>query len=124
MKLYTNTQSSLFSRARSSVALFVFVIGAQGALAAVDTASDPSGASTVTQSAAQMNEALSSTVNINIADAAELAEALNGIGLSRAQAIVRYREQFGPFESVDELSEVSGIGSATLEKNRRIIQIR
>lgn len=124
MNFYTNTQTSLFSRARLSAALFVFVIGAHGALAAVDLASDPSGASTVTQSTAQINEALSPTVNINLANAAELAEALNGIGLSRAQAIVRYREQFGPFESVDELSEVSGIGSATLEKNRRVIQIR
>lgn len=62
-----------------------------------------------------------SSVNINEAAPAELAAALTGVGLSRAEAIVRYREQFGPFETVDELSEVSGIGAATVEKNRSSI---
>jgi competence protein ComEA len=58
------------------------------------------------------------TVNINSADAATLAEALSGVGSSRAEAIVRYREMYGPFESIEELAEVSGVGSATLERNR------
>lgn len=57
-------------------------------------------------------------VDINSADAGTLAEALNGVGEVRAAAIIEYREENGPFESVGELTEVRGIGSATLEKNR------
>ena len=63
------------------------------------------------------------TVNINSADAATLAEALSGVGVSRAEAIVRYREMYGPFESIEELVEVSGVGSATLERNRERIAL-
>lgn len=63
-------------------------------------------------------------IDINSADATQLAEALNGIGLSRAEAIVRYREEFGSFESVEELSEVKGIGSSTVERNRELIRLR
>ncbi|MFK8043822.1 ComEA family DNA-binding protein [Congregibacter sp.] len=64
------------------------------------------------------------SVNINSASAIELSSQLNGIGGSKAEAIVRYREQFGPFESVEELSEVTGIGAATVERNRKLIRIR
>ena len=63
------------------------------------------------------------TVNINVADAATLAAALNGVGLSRAEEIVRYREAYGPFSSVEELVEVKGIGESTLEKNRTVITL-
>lgn len=75
------------------------------------------------ESVAESEEAMLTSVNINTASAAELAEGLTGIGVSKAEAIVRYREQFGPFESVDELSEVTGIGDSTVEKNRRVISI-
>ena len=57
-------------------------------------------------------------VNINTADAATLASALQGVGESRAQEIVRYRETYGPFVSIDELADVKGIGTATVERNR------
>ncbi len=58
------------------------------------------------------------TVNLNSADAATLAEAIDGIGPAKAAAIVAYREQNGPFKTVDDLLLVKGIGAATLEKNR------
>jgi len=64
-----------------------------------------------------------STVNINTADAPTLAASLKGVGESRAMEIVRYREAYGPFESVDELVEVTGIGNATLEANRALITL-
>jgi competence protein ComEA len=57
------------------------------------------------------------TVNINEADAETLASTLNGIGLSKANAIVAYREANGPFYSAEELSAVRGIGMTTIEKN-------
>lgn len=57
-------------------------------------------------------------VNLNTADAATLTRELKGIGATKAKAIVDYRDEHGPFSSVDELLEVKGIGSATLEKIR------
>ncbi len=54
-------------------------------------------------------------VNINTADVATLAS-LNGIGQSKAEAIVAYREANGPFQSPEELANVKGIGSRTVEK--------
>ena len=55
-------------------------------------------------------------ININTADVATLAD-LNGIGDSKAQAIVAYREANGPFASVEDLANVKGIGARTVEKN-------
>lgn len=60
-------------------------------------------------------------LDINSADAATIAAALDGVGLTKAQEIVAYREMFGNFHSVDELAEVKGIGAATVEKNRQRI---
>lgn len=57
-------------------------------------------------------------VNVNQADAATLASAIVGIGPAKAAAIVAYREEHGPFKTVDDLLLVKGIGEATLEKNR------
>lgn len=57
-------------------------------------------------------------VNLNTADSDTLEKGLAGIGGVKARAIVDYREAHGAFTSVDELLEVKGIGTATLEKNR------
>jgi competence protein ComEA len=62
-------------------------------------------------------------VDINKADAATIAKELNGIGLSRAQAIVAYREKNGAFKSVEDLRKVKGIGAKTLERNRTNIRL-
>jgi competence protein ComEA len=62
-------------------------------------------------------------VNINTATAEELATALSGVGASKAEAIVRYRTQFGPFGSIEELAEVQGIGTATIERNRSLLRL-
>jgi competence protein ComEA len=63
------------------------------------------------------------TVNINTADAPALAAGLTGVGPSRAEDIVRYREAFGPFTTVEQLAEVKGVGQSTLEKNRARITL-
>jgi competence protein ComEA len=63
------------------------------------------------------------TVNINTADAQTLAAALKGVGESRAMEIIRYREAYGPFSSIEELAEVKGIGQATLDRNRAVITL-
>ncbi len=61
-------------------------------------------------------------ININTADAAAIAASLNGIGASKARAIVDYREKHGPFRSADELVNVKGVGLKTVEKNRDLIR--
>jgi competence protein ComEA len=57
-------------------------------------------------------------VNINQADAATIADSLVGIGMSRARAIVQYREEHGQFSSLEDLAQVSGVGEATLNNNK------
>lgn len=60
-------------------------------------------------------------VNINQADAATIAKSLDGIGISRAEAIVAWREAHGPFKKADDLKHVKGIGKTTIERNRSAI---
>ncbi|MCB1631702.1 MAG: helix-hairpin-helix domain-containing protein [Pseudomonadales bacterium] len=74
-------------------------------------AAEPSRVAAPVQQAAQR-------VNINTADASTLASALNGVGVKKAEAIVAYRDQHGPFKSVDELINVKGIGEKMLEQLR------
>lgn len=61
-------------------------------------------------------------VNLNSATAQELSQLIN-IGMSRAEAIVAYREQYGPFRSLQELTQVGGIGERTVELNLDRIMI-
>ena len=61
-------------------------------------------------------------VNINTATEAEL-ETLNGIGPTKAKAIVEYRKKQGGFKSVDELENVEGIGSKTLNSLRKDLTV-
>ena len=61
------------------------------------------------------------TVNINTATPEQL-ELLPGIGESRAQAVVALRKQRGGFKSVDELTEVKGIGEVALERLRPFVR--
>jgi competence protein ComEA len=62
-------------------------------------------------------------VNINTADANTLSTELSGIGQSKAEAIVAYREQHGPYKQVEDLTNVKGIGIATIEKNKTKITL-
>lgn len=57
-------------------------------------------------------------ININTADSEILVDELVGIGPQKAMAIVRYRQQNGPFRSVDDLALVDGVGLKTVELNR------
>ena len=62
--------------------------------------------------------AFAGAVNINTADAESLATELNGIGETKAIAIVEYRQKNGPFKSADDMALVKGIGEGTIDKNR------
>ena len=63
-------------------------------------------------------------VDINQADAAAIAAATKGVGLKKAEAIVAYRKQHGPFKKLEDLAKVKGIGMKTVEKNREYLSVR
>ena len=62
-------------------------------------------------------------VNINTADKDTLMSAIKGVGEKRAEAIIAYRKQNGPFKSIEELVEVRGIGASTVEANMENLSI-
>ena len=57
-------------------------------------------------------------IDVNAAGSRQL-QAVSGIGPSKARAVIAFREQFGPFASLDELERVRGIGPVILENFRR-----
>ncbi|NVK39955.1 MAG: helix-hairpin-helix domain-containing protein [Oceanospirillaceae bacterium] len=63
------------------------------------------------------------TLDINTANADQLASVMVGVGPAKAKAIVDYRDANGPFNSIEQLSSVKGIGSATVDKNRDLISV-
>ncbi|SFJ10141.1 helix-hairpin-helix domain-containing protein [Thermoflavimicrobium dichotomicum] len=64
----------------------------------------------------------SGKININTATIQDL-EKLDGLGPSKAEAIVKYREEHGAFRSIDDLTKVPGIGEKTLQKFRDQITV-
>ena len=71
--------------------------------------------------AEDLSAIVSVTVNVNSASVNDIAEALLGVGIKKAEAIVEYREQNGPFTDKKQLLNVKGIGEATLRKNSSVI---
>ena len=61
-------------------------------------------------------------ININTADEATLTS-LKGIGPSKAKAITQYRQEHGPFKTVDDLKKVPGIGDQTLAALKPFITV-
>ncbi len=74
------------------------------------------------QTAQNVSGNISGKVRINYATQDEI-ETLPGIGPSKAQAIIQHREEFGLFQSVEDLLDISGIGEKTLENMKDNIQL-
>ena len=99
---------------------------AQAAVAAQKTVAQDraaAGGSVQAKAPTPGNEADGSRVSINAASAEELARVMNGVGLKKAQAIVNYREEYGPFKAVDDLKQVPGLGSALVERNLAVLAL-
>ncbi len=57
------------------------------------------------------------SVNINTASALEIEEGLKGVGKNKAAAIISYRNEKGQFKSLNDLSDVKGIGAIIVYRN-------
>jgi len=84
----------------------MFVVGAAGLSPAIATAAENPVAKETVQ-----------TIHLNQASAEQL-QALPGVGPALSERIVSYRDEHGPFRSVEQLAEVNGIGEAKLAKLR------
>ncbi|WP_430461985.1 ComEA family DNA-binding protein [Thalassolituus sp. LLYu03] len=62
------------------------------------------------------------TVNLNTATVEQLTT-LKGVGKAKAEAIIQYRAAHGEFKSLDELTQVKGIGAGIIEKNRGLLAL-
>ncbi len=63
-------------------------------------------------------------VNINTADAKTLAKELKGVGPAKAEAIVKYRAEHGPFKADTDIVKVEGVGEAIYAQNKDNIKVK
>ena len=70
-----------------------------------------------------LSNSVSALVNINTADEETLAAELKGTGLKRAKAILAYRNEHGPFQSIDDLIKIKGISKRIVDQNREKITV-
>lgn len=98
---------------------------AAGAKAAVTQSKEASSAGQAkAESAAKSAEDEGGTrISINTASAEELSQAMNGVGLKKAQAIVNYRAEYGPFKTLEDLTQVPGIGRSLVERNQASLKL-
>jgi competence protein ComEA len=90
---------------------FVFV----GVVNAADPAASAKPAASAASASASAKPAAPATpIDINTADKAALST-LKGIGPAKAEAILKYRQEKGPFKSIDDLKNVNGIGDKVFE---------
>jgi competence protein ComEA len=103
----------MFSRSQIVTALML-VLALAGAAAAPVAAAPP------TTPKAAASEAR--PIDINTADSATL-ETVPGIGKSLSQRILAFREKNGPFQSVDDLLKVQGVGEKSIQKLRPYLMV-
>ena len=106
------TKKSLFSITVTIMALLTLLIV------------NPAFAEVKKEGAANSNETVASMqkININQADAKALTT-LKGIGKDRAVKIIEYREKNGPFEKVEDIMKVKGIGKKIFEQNKNVLSV-
>ena len=81
-------------------------------------------AASISQQAQARFEGRQQFVDLNSASAEQLASVPVGVGAAKAQAIIRYRDEVGPFRAVEELEEVKGIGPGIVKRNKTRIRVK
>lgn len=99
------------------------VLAKSDAIQSVTSSTEKGPAKAATQKAAAPKTADDGVVSINKGSAEELASRMNDIGIKKAQAIVSYREEYGPFKTLEQLQEVPGISGTLVERNRAHIKL-
>ena len=107
----------------SAIASLAFTVTASGAVSAapLTSAATPEPMAVYTQAAE--TPAKETLLDINTATAAELSAVMIGVGVKRAEEIIKLREQLGGYTELEQLLDVKGIGLKTLEKNKALIRI-
>lgn len=78
--------------------------------------------STLSNEPSETSEVDDGKININTASK-ELLTSISGIGNSRAESIIKYRDQNGFFDTIDEIKNVSGIGDSIFESIKDYISV-
>ena len=78
---------------------------------------------TANQQTEEQHQTSDLTINVNTANAESLAEALDGVGLSRARSIIEWREANGPFQDPYDLVQVRGISERIVKMNEQRIRV-
>ncbi len=110
-----------FSTVKKSLSIFLISSAACGFSATSTSAANQSPKPPLKQ--IEKPVVVTEKVNINRASATEIASALKGIGLKKAQAIVEWRKANGKFTQIEQLMAIKGIAEKTLEKNKLYIQL-
>ncbi|MFO6421902.1 ComEA family DNA-binding protein [Motilimonas sp. KMU-193] len=76
-----------------------------------------------TQKQVEQVESQQVVININSATEEELTK-IKGVGNKKSKAIIAYREKIGQFESVEQLTEVEGIGQGILDNNKGMLAVK
>lgn len=84
-----------------------------------DLATSVSGVSASSNTQPSSEKAL---ININVADSTAL-QTISGIGPAKAEAIIQFRTENGPFQSIDDLKKISGFGEKTVERLKPLVTI-
>ncbi len=93
-----------------------------GVFVLLGLALDKAEKSNVQRTESKSRELVQFPIDVNKAEYEELLF-LPGIGPAKAKAIIEYREKYGPFMSLSDLTKVSGIGKATVEKLASFVRI-
>jgi competence protein ComEA len=110
------TQVNLAEHVQDAMVIYIPAKGEEGLTV-------PAGGTTVNPSNTGGGSGNQAKINLNKADETQL-QNLPGIGPAKAAAITEYRQTSGPFKSVEDLKNISGIGDKTFEKLKDLITVQ
>lgn len=114
-ELADQTGVNFAQHVEDAMVIYIPAVGEKGAPLSGTNESQPISSGGVSQNQGK--------INLNKADETEL-QNLPGIGPAKAAAIIEYRSTSGPFNAVEDLKNVSGIGDKTFEKLKDLVSVK